>query len=341
MKKYLLIVVAACVALAACTKNEIKPVEVDQEITYQTIDTKAASLFSTGSRFYSWAYLLADGSTWETNYASASPYITNSLIQYKDNVWKNESTVYYWPKKAGLTFFAWSDNTANPEVKSPATVNCSVDGGIKFDNFDTSVDKNKDLLVAKIAADQKSNTDSGHSWGAGVPTVFYHILSALELKAKTDITYSDVTFNVKSVVIKSVNTKGTYTQGHDVSSLPTASSWITVSDVHDFDVYSPSGVSGNLSTTETVLDPEETDVRIFMPQTFSDETAKVVVTYQITYGTSGVVDEVTVEKDLKSIFTSNWQPGYKYTLTISLSMNQILWDPSVEEWTNQNYSVSF
>lgn len=339
MKKYFLIAAAACVALAACTKNEVKPVEVDQEITYQTIDTKAASLFDTGSAFYSWAYILAEGSTWDSKSAESSPYITNSLIKYKDNVWKNEDKAYYWPKKAGLTFFAWSDNTNAPTVSSSVT--CTNTDGIKFTNFDTSVDKNKDLLVAKIAADQKNNTASTHPWGAGVPTVFYHILSALELKAITDIDYTDVTFNVKSVDIKSVLTKGTYTQGVVSTSLPTSPTWATESDIHDFDVYTPSSVSGDLSMTETVLLPQTGDVRIFMPQDFSDETAKVVVTYQVTYGTSGVIDTVTVEKDLKSIFTSNWKPGYKYTLTIKLSMNQILWDPSIEEWTTQNYSESF
>ena len=295
-------------------------------------------MFDTGSAFYSWAYLLAEGSTWDTNHAASSPYITNSLIKHKDNVWKNESTAYYWPKKAGLTFFAWSDNTGAPAVSS--SVSCTNSDGIKFTNFDTSVDKNKDLLVAKIAADQKNNTASTHPWGAGVPTVFYHILSALELKAITDIDYTDVTFNVKSVDIKSVLTKGTYTQGVVSTSLPTAPTWATENDTHDFDVYTPSGVSGNLSTTETVLTPQTGDVYIFMPQEFSDETAKVVVTYQVTYGTSGVVDTVTVEKDLKSIFTSNWKPGYKYTLTIKLGMDQILWDPTVEEWTTQDYSVT-
>ena len=72
MKKNLFIAAAACVALAACTKNEVKPVEVEQEITYQTIDTKAASSFSTSNAFYSWAYLLASDKTWDTDYASAS-----------------------------------------------------------------------------------------------------------------------------------------------------------------------------------------------------------------------------------------------------------------------------
>ena len=46
MKKYFIIAIAACVALAACTKNEVKPVSTDQEITFETISTKATEVYS-------------------------------------------------------------------------------------------------------------------------------------------------------------------------------------------------------------------------------------------------------------------------------------------------------
>ena len=335
MKKYLLFATAACAALAACTKNEVKPVEVDQEITYQTINTKAASAFSTDHKFYSWAYILASDLNWADNSAASSQYITNSLIEYvsSSNAWKNSTTSYYWPKKAKLTFFAWSDATNDPKVTSPATVACSNDGGIKFDNFNTSVDKNKDLLVSKIAADQKSNTTTYEGWAAGVPTVFSHVLSALVVKAKTDVTYSDITFKVKSIDFTNVYSTGDYTQGHDASAKPTESSWSNLSSATSFDIYSPASESDPVTYEGIELDPVGEDVRIFMPQTFSDTTPRASITYTVTYGTSGVIDEVTVEKDLKSIFTSNWQPGYKYTLTITLGLNQILWAPDVEPWS--------
>lgn len=333
MKKYLLFATAACAALAACTKNEVKPVEMDQEITYQTINTKAASAFSTDHKFYSWAYILASGQTWGANSATPSSYITNSLIEYVpgSNAWKNSTTSYYWPKKAKLTFFAWSDATSAPSVSSPATVDCSKDGGIKFDNFDTSVDKNKDLLVSKIAADQTSNTTSHDSWQAGVPVLFYHVLSALDVTAATKIDYGATKFRVKSVVFKDVLCKGTYTQGVDATLTPIQSKWITVSDAKDFDVYSPTSPSSELSTTATPLDAQANDVRIFMPQTLPDD-AKVIVTYQVTYGTSGITDEVSVDATLKSIFTEGWKPGYKYTLNITIGLDEILWDPDIKEW---------
>lgn len=341
MKKYLLFATAVCAALAACTKNEVKPVEMDQEITYQTINTKATSAFNTDHKFYSWAYLLASGQNWADKYATSSPYITNSLIEYvpSSKAWKNSTTSYYWPKKSGLTFFAWSDATNNPSVGS-ATVNCSATDGITFTSYNTNTasTKNKDLLVAKIATGQNSNTTTyDNGWAAGVPTVFSHVLSALVVKAKTDVTYSDITFKVKSIDFTNVYSTGDYTQGHDASAKPTASSWSNLSSATSFDVYSPASESNPVTYEGIELAPVGEDVRIFMPQTFSDTTPKATpkasITYTVEYGTSGVIDEVTVEKDLKSIFTSNWRPGYKYTLTITLGLNQILWAPDVEPWS--------
>ena len=339
MKKYFLIAAAACVALAACTKNEVKPVEVEQEITYQTIDTKAASSFLTSNKFYSWAYLLASDKNWDADYASATKYIDNVLISYNStaNGWKNESTAYYWPKKAKLTFFSWSDATADPKVTSPATVACNQDTGVIIDNYSAFTDKNKDLLVAMIAANQNGNT-STTSWSAGVPTVFYHVLSALDIKAKTNMSTSDFTFKVKSVTFSGVLSKGKYTQGYTSTATPIAVTWSGVSDANNYDVYAPSGLSEALSATEKLLEATNGEYTIFMPQTLPDD-AKVTIVYQVTYGTTDITDEVSVEKNLKDIFTE-WKPGYKYTLKITIGLDEILWDPDIQAWETGTGNVT-
>ena len=82
MKKVLFFSLAAGLALAACTKNEVRPVEVDQEITYQTINTKAASTFASNRHFTSYAYMLPSGKTWDADYASGSEYIADADIYY-------------------------------------------------------------------------------------------------------------------------------------------------------------------------------------------------------------------------------------------------------------------
>ena len=119
MKKVLFFALAAGVALAACTKNEVRPVEVDQEITYQTITTKAASAMDEGNHFISYAYFLEKDKKWDTDNDrnGASAYISAADISYdrQTKCWKAASP-YYWPKQGSLTFFAWSTNNASPSV---------------------------------------------------------------------------------------------------------------------------------------------------------------------------------------------------------------------------------
>ena len=62
------------------------------------------------------------------------------------------------------------------------------------------------------------------------------------------------------------------------------------------------------------------------------------ITYDIvtTYTGTPVTETVTVSKKLSEIFTTpaSWEAGKKYTLTITLSMNEILWDPAVADWAS-------
>ena len=160
MKKYLLFATAVCAALAACTKNDVKPVEMDQEITYQTINTKAASSFASDCHFTSYAFMLPSGQTWDSKSSSGSAYIAAADIYYHKTApnyeWKADET-YYWPKQGSLTFFAWSTYTTKTASLSGATVTCTKDKGIQVDKFDIEQNKNVDFLVAEVAKDKKAN----------------------------------------------------------------------------------------------------------------------------------------------------------------------------------------
>ena len=227
MKKYLLFATAVCAALAACTKNEVKPVEIDQEITYQTITTKAASSFASNRHFTSYAYMLPSGKTWDSKFSEGSAYIADADIYYHNTApnyeWKAEKT-YYWPKQGSLTFFAWSTYTTSKASLKEATVSCTQAKGIQVDAFDITKNKNVDFLVAEVAKDKKANETQhedglGNTWAKGVPTVFKHALSKLVFKVVTvknrePYNYSDdaVTFTVKSIKLKGVNNNKAYSQ---------------------------------------------------------------------------------------------------------------------------------
>ncbi len=337
-KSFLLLLPAAVAALlVGCSKTEVATVEsAPQEITFQTVETKAASNFATDKKFYSYAYFLEKGKTWAANSADGQAYISGSLIEYNstDKAWKNASTKYYWPKEGELTFFAWTDYTDAPAVTG-CTISCAKDIGINTTGYALTSNRNKDLLVADIVADQSTNTTEYDGWKKGVPTVFKHVLSNLVFTVRTDEAetgnvYPEGMFNLQSVKLKNVNTVGDYTQGSPTAG---ATPWSNQTTAADLPAYS--GIEVSVTKTAQTLTPTADDYYIVLPQTFSDTTPEIEIVYTITtnYTGTSVTETVTVEKALKDIYTAGWENGKKYTLGIILGAEEILWDPDVTDWS--------
>ena len=107
MKKYFIIAIAACVALAACTKNEVKPVSTDQKITFETAVYKASTkaLISTAAypetaTFGTVAYRESSGNP---------KYFGPEEVSYNSSkLYWSTATPYYWPKNDALTFMSYS-----------------------------------------------------------------------------------------------------------------------------------------------------------------------------------------------------------------------------------------
>lgn len=341
MKKFFFIAAMVSAALISCTKNEPAPsVDAPQEITFMTAPvTKAPTAFATDKKFISYAYLLTDNKAWDGNQSDATPYIENKLIEYISgkNYWANASTTYYWPRdaKSKLTFFAWTDNTAEPNATDKKQASCDQTTGIKFTDYNVTTIKNRDIMVAKIAANKTANEGpmTGASWEAGVPTVFYHILSQIKVNIKLKEEYSSASFKLNSITLMGVTTEGTYTQGVNSATLPTAGTWVESATTGNLPLYSVAA-GMDVTTTNTPVTPGTDDYSIVLPQAFSAATEKVQIVYTITteYAGTAVNEVVTVEKYLDEIFTEEWLAGKYYTLNITIGLNQILWDPAVEDW---------
>ena len=356
MKKYLLYATAACAALAACTKNEVKPVELDQEITYQTITTKAASAMDEGNHFISYAYFLEKDKKWDTynDRNGASAYISAADISYdrQTKCWKAASP-YYWPKQGSLTFFAWSTNNASPSL-TPNKPTCSTAKGIEVSSYDITANKNVDCLVAEVAKDKKANETQhqdgeGNTWAKGVPTVFKHALSKLVFKVVTvkngePYDYSDdaVTFTVKSIKLKGVNNNKAYSQDWQSSTTPSKHTWTdpTTPVEIEIPVFTGNKVA---SDTETELPLGPDDYSIVIPQGTFDPDDVIEIVYDITTKFTGtdVTETVTIsDKKLSEVYTTGWAPGNEYTLTIKLGIDEVLWDPTLDGWTVGNIEVT-
>lgn len=338
MKRIILLAASAMAILAGCTRTEIRSIaDEPQQITFRTIETKGAEDFLNTNKFYSYAWFLPSSNNWATNYADAQAYIPGALIAFKNNAWKAEGATYYWPKQGSLTFFAWTDNTDNP---TQTLAGCAKDKGITFTAYSAFDNQNKDLLVADIAKDMdgKNNLTTHQGWKPGVPTVFHHVLSNLAFTIKTDGDYSaGATYSLQSIKLKNISTKGDYAQGSPAATAD-ADVWTGHAAPNAVPVFT-AGTAGQSITSElTNLTPSADDFSIVLPQKFTDATPVIEIVYTITtnYTGTAVVETVTETKPLKDIYTDGWVSGKKYTLNIKLSLNEILWDPSVEAWETGN-----
>ena len=138
MKK-LLLVAAACVALASCVKNEVIPEPADKKlISYQTLvkpeTTRAAEVYN-GADFKASALKVEEGATWPT---TTGVYfdgvtVTDDIAGYVDQWTTNPAC--YWPMSGGLVFYAHSPATVVAEtLVSPWTYT--------FTNYGTTVVEN-------------------------------------------------------------------------------------------------------------------------------------------------------------------------------------------------------
>ena len=184
MIKNIIIALAACVALAACTKNELKPVEVDQQITFQAVvnkpSTKAmltGTSYPTGETFGTVAYKVNSSS-------EAELYIPVSEVKYTAGppAYWSTAAAYYWPKENGssLTFYSYSPFNYSEKGTKTAIPVTAAETGLTFTNYSVKEHQETDLMVADKKENQTANTkNDGGSWAQGVPTVFHHMLAQI------------------------------------------------------------------------------------------------------------------------------------------------------------------
>jgi hypothetical protein len=335
MKKFFFIAAMVSAALISCTKNEPAPsMEAQQEITFMTAPlTKTLSTtqkeFAKTNVFWSWAFLSEEA--YPTD-ATTQLYIgtdTNNgaLISYKDNVWKEQGKVHYWPKDkdSRLTFYSYSINDENGKTftTAPTSLSCTYNDGIQMTGYDVVANKNIDFMVAEVMADQTKNETTDLLMTDGVKTVFRHELSNVNFTIKTTTAYSDKTFTLNSITLNGIAATGDFSQNPDTTD-PLTGTWV---------VKSTDNITVGDTNTPFVDSPVSFAAPryLFIPQTFTDETVTIVYTIDSTSPVSKEV--VTVEKKLSEIFGTAWEHGKKYTCNVKISLNEILWDPAVEDWT--------
>lgn len=346
MKK-LIVLFSAVAALAACSKNEVVPAVSGEnvEISYKVAPrTKAeAQTFDTHNVFASWAYYLPSGKKWDANRTEAKEYISNSKISFNDGVWKNKDISHYWPNGGSLTFFAYSLNRNNLELKHEETghsypIEChNADNAYGINaTIDLKENKNLDLLVAEIAKDRTQN-EKFYSLN-GVPTLFKHKFSRIQFAVKKKEEYTGATITLNSIIFNNVAYAGHYSQfnkeeGHDTFT----QDYCKEADLRGSIVYTTTDFAVTSATDYApVTETDETNY-IYMPQDFKNVTEDKIATIEVKYTVTdkeGISKTYTKTLKVKDIFDS-WKIGKRYTFNLIFSLNEINWAPAVGDWENE------
>lgn len=358
MKKFFYLAVAACAALAACSKNEVTPVDVDQQITFQAVVNKASTKGMIDGTYYKTdAPTFGTGAFYNTGTTSFGPsspaYIPMSEVKYNDTkkAWTTD-TPYYWPKNGTLTFFSfspWSITTGT----NPTSVTITATDGVKIEAYDVDARQTDDLMVADVITGSSNNTDynpgDAGTYQKGVATVFRHKLAQIvDVTFKTNQNYKldpvaagHKEFFINSVNINSYRQKGTYTSSNVVSSTALGT-WSDHSDAKSYEFFKESTSCGTeFGTNPTSAKSITNNYLLLLPQTLPDDT-KIVIKYTIrTYSSASTHsdDVVTSEIPLKNVI-SEIEMNKKYTINFTVGLDQIYWAPSVENWGTESVDYS-
>ena len=314
----------AIAALASCAKTEAVYTEADSEIKLAPVaarQTKANVLaaidgteYPTAENFDVYGYWKNVGAG-ET-YTDGASYFGETGVEFvnKGNYWGGAKT-YYWPKNGALRFAAYSPSSLD--------LTHSQDGdtfsvtGYKQPN---STDATWDFLVAPTSESYTSMTAAEN-----VSIVFKHALSWITLQVKAEDAEATDVFEIKSVKINAVNTvadfKASMLDGIQYEE------WSNQASPAEYVVFEGSqAVNGEAAVIETT--PAGT---LVIPQA----TTNVTIVFN-QKGVNGTLDMEEMEVTLDLVLDQDnepWRPGYHYTYTLIFGLDEILINPSVEDWT--------
>ncbi len=366
MRKFIYIA-AAAVAVAACAKTEVQDFasvtgEVQTPVFFQTApvtkdggSTTTWSNFANTNVFESAAWYLEKSKAWEADFAEGINYIPVSTVSYmlqnsstNTRVWRTVHP-YYWPKNGGtLTFFSWSLNKSdlNFNQGSSAKVEITPDKGVVLTDFNVTVDKGIDFLVADPAYDKTKNEHLYYT--DGVPTLFRHKLSSMKITAATEEEYPGKTITIKKITITNVDGEADYQEGEKD---PNSGKWTVIdrwttdpNSGYDEELYDggTTGTKVPTSPSTVTFGGEQT---IFIPQDFTGD-EMIEITYEIVDEVSGVTEQITVKIPLKEALQTaqgqedgEFEPGKEYTINLKFTLDLVFWDPAVNNWEVEDKPV--
>lgn len=363
MKTYQLILAAALVALASCTKATVDPVNTAKaegdEIGFNVVNQKATkaddaiitgTTYGTDNHFNVWGWQSEAGDFSDVADNATSNFMTGLKIEWtkgRDNTraeaWRNATNYYYWPFTGKISFLA-----IHPFTVAPTTVkwdDTNKKAKATIDNYTIDGDtKTTDLMFATNEGTRASNGDTP------VNMVFKHALSQIQFRVRTnyDYTLDGVEFKVNSVTLNNIDLSGNlayannaFTWSNNDTQEETWAYYATPQVVTyaatdaaaalygAANVMIPQPANADDPATPAVIEGTTITINYTMKQkTYAAITGTVIVAAPWTK-----VKEGDTEHDPAVAFAA-WEPGKKYNYTLNFNLKEILFNPSATNWVN-------
>lgn len=349
MKKILFIAASAILVFASCTNDESAPEQI--EIGFNALTKKNAQAksiitggtFDTDYTFRVWGFadqtaVVTDPETFTVNFTEGATqpnfmYTTKTTGSTKlDGVeisyvgtspngsWKNASHSFYWPLTGKVGFYALYP-------ADQALTSLTWGDGMKINNY----------TITSSNSSGPGAVDLMYTYGEGSRTtskqdmVFKHALSQVLFKFRKDLNDVNVTITVKSVKLNNVDLIGNFTF---LKSETLLGSWGSNTDqTFPFD-YKISDLVVNYAATIATAQTYGAST-LMIPQAIT-ATQNASVKFVVAQNGS---DPITYTLPIALTCADNkWDLAKQYVYTVTFKMNEILFNPSITEWSDVNSS---
>ena len=319
----------AIAALASCAKTEAVFTQDNSEIKIAPVtamNTKAQAgvidgiEYPASEKFNVYAYWANQpaGSLFEADETTAGAYLSNVTFVNKGKYWGG-ATTQYWPKNGSLRFAAYSPaDKINNMTHNLAADTYELNGF----TYPTTVGEMYDILVAPTSKSYTAQTAAEN-----VSVVFEHALSWITFKVKSQAPVADA-FTVKEIILNNVNNHGNMVADMKAGT----KTWSTAMPqaVTVFDQAAGRLVPTNPTEAPIFENAGNNGTQLLvLPQA----TTSVTINFtQNEVGSAPALPNQTVTIPLTLDGGQPWEAGKHYTYTVVFDLDEILINPSVEDW---------
>lgn len=342
MKTNQLILAAALVVLAACSKENVdnNVGKLDgEEIGFNVVNQRATkandaiitgTTYGTDNTFKVWGWQSEGGAFAEFADAAASNFMSNLTISWtggrlsRAEAWRNADNYYYWPFTGKISFLAIHPSEVAPSTTGWDATNKKPQATVADYTISDS-NKTVDLMFANNEGSRRSDA---------LPMVFKHALSQIQFRVRTNEDYSaDVTFKVNSVTINKIDLSG------DLAYANETFTWTdNAAQTENWPYYATTATVAYAATDAAAA--LYGDANVMIPQAAN---ADDPATTEVLEGTTLTIN-YTMEPVSGAAITGNvtvgaaqeWVAGKKYIYTLNFKLNEILFNPSVIDWVDVN-----